>query len=352
MKQFLFIVIVLSLFTFSFGQEAKPLTQAEYVKMLYELQKDSAAAQDLIEAIRRRGIGFELTDGLRSLTRTKSRNDAELKRTLEAAARRRDNPEAARLPSDKEAAEVLDKARQSTLDALADMPDFAVKQQVQRSAAYAGTNNFRNLDRLVVAVSYRSDGREEYKVLSLNGVAQNNAQAKQTYEEVGGTSSTGEFVTVLAKIFKPESETAFAAVDTDLVNQRRAIIFEFAIDRDKAQQRITASGYLTDSTITGMKGKIWIDRENFRVLRVETGATEIPENFPIRSADRTIDYEWVNIGDEKHLLPSLSDVRLTFRESGQMFETRNLIRFKDYQKFGTEIILVDDDETVIEKPEN
>lgn len=353
MKQVLIIALILSSFTIVFAQTAqeKPLTQAEYVKMLYETEKNPQAKQNLIDAIRRRGIGFVLTNGLRSLTTSKSRNDAELKRTIEEADRRRQNPATAQLPSAKEAAEALEKARKNTLDALEEMPDFVVKQQIQRSAAFAGTNNFRNLDRLVVAVSYRASGQEEYKVLSVNGILQNNPQAKQSYAETGGTSSTGEFVTILAKIFKPESETKFEAIDTDLIRDRRAIVFDYFIERDKAAQQITFFGYIGDSTITGMRGRIWIDRENFRVLRVESEATEIPENFPVRSAKRTIDYDWVSISDQKYLLPLLSDVRLTSRQRSDLYETRNLIRFKDYQKYGTEVIILDDDTEVIPEEE-
>jgi len=344
-------LILLSTLSFVFAQVdgQKPLTQAEYVKLLYDLQKNPGNKSALIEAVRVRGIGFELTDGLRGLTRTKGANDAELLRTVEEANRRKQNPAESKLPSQKEAWEVLLKARELTLAAVEEMPDFVVKQQIQRSAAYAGTNNFRNLDKLVVAVSYRASGEEEYKVLSVNGIQQLNPANKRTYEEVGGTSSTGEFVTVLAIIFKPESETRFDLVDTDLIRNRRAIVFDYSITRDKAKQRITASGYFNDTTITGMKGRIWIDRENFRVLRVESAATEIPESFPIRSANRTIDYDWVTISNEKYLLPSLSDVRLTSREKQQVFETRNLIRFKDYQKYGTEVIIGDDDEEVKEE---
>src|SRR5215211_1014713 len=214
MKKVLIIALILSSINYIFAQTAqeKPMSQTEYVKMLYDLEKNPGVKQVLIDSIRRRGIGFELTSGLRSLTTSKGKNDAELKRTLEEAERRRKNPTTAQLPSNKESAEVLEKTRKNTLDALEEMPDFVVKQQIQRSAAYAGTNNFRNLDKLVVAVSYRSSGEEEYKVLSVNGVLQNNPEAKQSYAETGGTSSTGEFVTVLAKIFKPESETKFEVV--------------------------------------------------------------------------------------------------------------------------------------------
>ena len=343
------IFVIAFIFTFSilaFAQD-KPLTQAEYVKMLYEVQKTPAKKSELIEAVRKRGLGFELTDGLRSLTISKSRNDSELKRTIEEAERRRANPSAAKLPSEKDAKEVLETTRTNTLAAVEEMPDFVVKQQIARSAAYAGTNNFRSQDNIVVAVSYRASGQEEYKLLSKNGILQQNPESKGTYEEVGGTSSTGEFVTVLAKIFKPESETTFELIDTDLINKRPALVFDYLITRDKAQQVVTSTDTIKSTAITGMQGRIWIDREKSRVLKVESNATELPTDFPITRAKRTIDYDWVKISEVKYLLPVLSDVRLTFRQGSQAFETRNLIRFRNYQKYGTEVIILDDDETEV-----
>ena len=63
---------------FAFAQDTqsapKPIAQSEYVRMLYEIDKDPSKKDALIEAIRQRGIGFELTDGLRSLTASKSRS--------------------------------------------------------------------------------------------------------------------------------------------------------------------------------------------------------------------------------------------------------------------------------------
>jgi len=79
------------------------------------------------------------------------------------------------------------------------------------------------------------------------------------------------------------------------------------------------------------------------VLRIESEATEIPVTFPITSAKRIIDYDWVTISDGKYLLPSLSDVRLVARESGKLIETRNVIRFKEYQKYGSDVKILDDD---------
>ena len=355
MKKVISLILILFLIGFVSAQtvQLKPLAQSEYVKLLYELEKNPGKKDEVVEAIRRRGIAFELTDGLRGLTASKSKSDADLRRALEEAARRKADPERAKLPSEKESAEILAKTREATLTAVEEMPDFVVKQQIARSAAYAGTNNFRNLDRLIVAVSYRAEGREEYRILSRNGILETNPSLKQSYEEVGGTSSTGEFVTVLAKIFKPESDTKLELVDTDVIRSRRALVYDYSIVRDKAKQVITVAGAFDDTAITGMKGRIWIDRENFRVLRIESAATEIPDGFRIRAANRTIDYDWVTIADEKYLLPLLSDVRLTSKEDRQMYETRNVIRFKDYQKFGSEVKILDDDEALPEeKPQN
>lgn len=338
-------LLVVSFFCIAALAQEKPLTQAEYVRMLYAIEKTPATKAELIDALRRRGIDFVVTDGIRGLTRSKGANDDELKRALEEAERRRQNPAAVKLPTELEVTGIIEKTRKKTLEAVEEMPDFVVKQQIQRSAAYAGTGNFRNLDKLVVAVSYRSSGEETYRLLSKNGAIQQSAEAKGSYEEAGGTSSTGEFVTMLATIFKPESDAEFSPVQTDLVRGRETVIFDFSVARDKAKQQVVSGGpgEFTQSTITGMKGRVWIDRKEYRVLKVESEATEIPEGFPIRTARRTIDYDWTTIADEKYLLPLVSDVRLTFREKSSVYETRNLIRFTNYQKFGTEIIIGPED---------
>lgn len=323
------------------------MTQGEYVKLLNDLQKNPRIREEIVETVRRRGIDFLVTDGLLGLTKTKSSADAELARTLKEAGRRKENPTAFQLPSAKESTEVLAKSREATLTAVEEMPDFVVKQMIQRGVSYAGTSNFTNLDRLVVAVSYRSpdvsgaNGAEEYRVLSLNGILQETPKAKSNYFDVGGTSSTGEFVTVLATIFKSQNEAEFEPIDTDVIRERRAIVYSFKISAEKKPESISYGN--VDSTVTGMQGKIWIDRENFRVLRVESNATDIPVDFKVRAAKRTIDYDWVKINNEKFLLPLLSDVRLTSRDGKNLYETRNVIRFKDYQKFGSEVKILDDD---------
>ena len=344
MNRFLITIFAVLLFgVATFGQE-KPLSQAEYVKMLYELPKNPDGKGGIVEALRRRGIEFALNDGVRSLTRSKSANDDELKRALEEADRRRQNPEASRLPSTAETNAILEKARINNANAVDEMPDFVVKQIITRSESFAGTGNWRPYDNLIIAVSYSSEKGEQYRVLAQKGIPVNDSVKASSYSGLDGATSGGEFVEDLHKIFKPASKTTFELLTTDLVRGRRTLVYEYQITIDNNKDGgVGLKGPVYQATPAGEKGRIWIDRESCRVLRIEYVLTDIAKAFPVKAVSKTIEYDMVDIAGEKYLLPTLSDFRGTVESFGRRFESRNLIRFKNYQKYGTEVKILDDD---------
>src|SRR6188474_805255 len=213
------------------AQTQQPLTSKEFVNLLYMLPRSPQMRDELIEELRTRGIGFALTDGMRSLVATKSGNDSLLRRTLEEAERRRVNPTASALPSETEGQELLQRTRNVTLMAANAMPDFLVKQIIKRSVAYGNTANWIPQDNLTIAVGYRANAGEQYKVLTVNGMAPppgEDAEAtsdfsKNKYVPKGASSSGVEYISALADIFKPESKTEFRMVDTDTVQTRRTV---------------------------------------------------------------------------------------------------------------------------------
>ncbi len=342
---FAFAIVVLAVGVF--GQE-KPLTQAEYVKMLYALQKDPTQKASIIDALRKRGIDFVVTDGLRGLTRSKGANDEELNHALDEADRRHANPEAAKMPSPKDAADVLEKARVNTLAALEDMPDFVVKQIITRSVAYAGTGNWKPDDTVIIAVSYSTEKGEQYKVLFLDG-APVQYEKGSNYSNLPGSTTGGEFVETLQKLFKPESQTKFDVLATDTIRGRACLVFDYEILVENAKDGVgfkTENGSKDFSFTTvpaGEKGRVWIDRKDGRVLRISYQATDIPKDFQVRAFESSIDYDWVSIADQKFLLPVTSDAKFTSAEGGKLYQSRNLIRFKSYQRYGTEVKILDDD---------
>lgn len=341
-----------------YGQEPKPLTSQEVVKLLYQLERNPQTRDEIVEEIRKRGIGFQLTSGMRSLIATKSGNDALIRRTIEEAERRRVNPAASTLPNETEGKELLERTRNVTLAAANAMPDFLVKQIIKRSVAYGTTANWIPQDNLTLAVGYRANAGEEYRVLSVNGMppSEENAKPSSDYSKYvpKGASSTGvEYISAIADVFKPESKTEFKMVDTDLIQNRRTVIYEYVVKREFSQLTLSVADTGLRATV-GSRGRMWIDRELDRVLRFEQIATEIPADFPITAASSTIDYDWVSINERKYLLPTHSQILLTTNQVRFVLQSKNDVRFRSYQKFGAELKVVDevgeDDEPLEEPP--
>ena len=345
-KAFLAVILLWSCVPAS-AQDQKPLTNQEFVKLLYQLPRSPEMRDELIDQIRQRGIGFPLTDGMRSLVATKSGNDAQLRRTLEEAERRRVNPTASTLPSETEGGELLERTRNVTLAAANAMPDFLVKQIIRRSVAYGNTANWIPQDNLTIAVGYRANAGEQYKVLTVNGMpVGEDAEASRDYSKnkyvpKGASSSGVEYISALADIFKPESKTEFRMVDTDVIQSRRTVVYEYAVKREFSRYELGVVD-LDARAVVGTRGRLWIDRELDRVLRFEQIATEIPPDFPVTAARSLIDYDWVMINERKYLLPTRSEVYITSANPKFVVQSRNDIRFRNYQKFGAELKVVDE----------
>jgi len=343
-RPFLLIIIALSFCALSsLAQTSQsPLTSKEFVTLLYQLPAHPDRRDEIIEEIRRRGINFPLTDGMRSLVATKSGSDPLLRRTLEEAERRRVNPTASALPPESEGNELLERTRNATLAAADAMPDFMVKQLIKRSEAFGNTSNWIAVDNLTIAVVYRSTVGEEYKVLTVNGLplGQEARETKEYGDYVGGATSTGEYVSGLASIFKPQARADFRMVDTDLLRNRRTLVFEFEVKKPLSD--LTLKADRNSVANVGSRGRVWIDRETNRVLRFEQIATEIPSDFPITAASSLINYDWVTINEKSYLLPSQADIFITSFHRSQTVQTRNDIRFRGYQKFGAELKVIDE----------
>nr|MBA3353458.1 hypothetical protein [Blastocatellia bacterium] len=163
----------------------------------------------------------------------------------------------------------------------------------------------------------------------------------------------GEFVEDLAKIFKPDSKTQFELLTTDTVRSRRTLVYEYTINIENNKSGgVGLKGPVFQSSPAGEKGKIWIDRDSFRVLRIEYRLTDIAPTFAVKAVTKTIDYEMVDIAGDKYLLPIISDFRGTVQNGERRFESRNVIRFRNYNKYGSDVTIVEEDSEPVpdEKP--
>src|SRR2546430_7280953 len=128
-------------------------------------------------------------------------------------------------------------------------------------------------------------------------------------------------------------------VDTDTLHERRTIVYEYEVKKEFSHQTLGwgEGGSITAETIAGYRGRIWVDRENNRVLRLEDISTEIDPGFPITAASKTIDYDWVTINEQQHLLPSRAVVELTSGLRGQTEKTGNEFLSRAYRRLARKV---------------
>ncbi|HEX8687555.1 MAG TPA: hypothetical protein VF654_13700, partial [Pyrinomonadaceae bacterium] len=134
----------------------------------------------------------------------------------------------------------------------------------------------------------------------------------------------------------------FKPLDTDTLRGRRAVVYSYEIKKANSSWLLEAAD--RGSVVTAHRGKVWVDRERARVLRVESEAVGLPDSFPIRAASTSVDYDWVTIpGRGEYLLPSRSVAVLTALYHGDLYQNRNDIAFRNYQKYGSELKIIEDD---------
>lgn len=228
----------------------------------------------------------------------------------------------------------IEQARYHALEYSDDLPNFRVTQLVTRYFRGLASKDWEKRDSLELELSYSARDGEKYRLIKLDG-----APTKMSYDQVGGSTSTGEFGALMSSLFSPQSKTDFRETGREALNGRQTAIYDFRV------KKVNSNSELSDrqtgrTVIAGYQGTVWIDLESKRVLRIELAHENIPPSFPLTMAENSVDYDWVTIAGERYLLPVRAEVLLG-RERERQY-SRNLIEFRHYQKFDTDVKLVPD----------
>jgi hypothetical protein len=296
---------------------------AEVARLVEEQHLSERLDDAVIEQLASEGAGPETIDALE--------RQREVSHHLATAAPVKMLELPAAAPPEAERAEVLEKARASALRYLAGLPDFVCTQTVHRYMRGRHAAAWKMLDVLRWEVGY-SGKQEQYKLISINGqAARNDAQARN------GTTSNGEFGSILEMIFNPQSAAQFDWQRRATLRGRAAYVFSYAIDQPHSRYTLNELHALRkDRQITvAVRGFVYIDPETSETLRLTTEVTGIPPKFSITESRSAVDYGSAKIGGQVYFLPRRSDLAMV--ESGTLH--RNVLEFGNYRKFATEATL-------------
>jgi hypothetical protein len=222
---------------------------------------------------------------------------------------------------------VIDMAAEAAFSFSRTLPNYVVKQFTTRyetGAAHGGQTSWSALD-TVSADVVSENGKESYRNLLVDGKPPKEAIEKS------GTWSTGEYSSVLLDILQPQTATDFHNKRTTTIVNRAAFHYDFSVEQENSHWGIHSEGQSYSPEYTGA---IWIDKENYRVLRIEISARNIPKGFPLDTVESAVDYDYVIISGNKYLLPVHAEALSC--ERGTSGCSRNVIEFRNYRKFGAD----------------
>jgi hypothetical protein len=253
-------------------------------------------------------------------------------------------------PSALEQAAIMDEVRKYALSYSRQLPDFICTQVTRRFAAPApGTRgggradsepSFQLLDTLTSRLSY-FEQKEDKKLVLIN-----NTLTTQDYKTLGGSTSTGEFGSMLRDIFEYGTQAHFEWDHWATLRSRLAMAFAYRVEQARSQWHINFDRRL--DIVPAYHGLVYVDDKTHEILRVTLAAEGIPADFPVKVADTTLDYNYQDISGHTFLLPYTARTLM----SAEGYLTRNDEEFRIYRKYQVESELKFDDATPPPLPED
>ena len=206
-----------------------------------------------------------------------------------------------------------------------ELPDFICEQTTTTTGPKSTTV-------LKAEVTFEK-GHERYSNVTIDGrpPAANASASASAVKFI----SAGELGSDLVDLFRPPIVAEFQFRNETKLRKIPSSVYQFHIAAEK-----NTFWALRDSRGLTLhpeyEGELWLERQNGRLLRLELRPVHLPVNFPIASADITIDYRDTAIGNLGiFLLPSTSETKLCNHKTGLIRCTKSVLVFHDCRKFAT-----------------
>ncbi|HEX4946047.1 MAG TPA: hypothetical protein VFZ34_05265 [Blastocatellia bacterium] len=230
---------------------------------------------------------------------------------------------------------VIEEVRKIVKDYVDGLPDFICTQEVERFIDTDGSGAWQRMDMLRYELTYNRK-KESYKVANTNGLI------GPPRPMMAGATSAGEFASALDELFDPKTEAYFTPAGKEKLGTHQALIYDYYVAQNKSKLDVKIGD--DPPFIAGYSGSVWIDADTKQILRIEQAIEDPPPQYRTFSGDKIIDYELVKLRgtDVEVLLPVKAEVMMLNR--AQRAYSRNVIFFKFYRKFETDIKFVTSDE--------
>jgi hypothetical protein len=217
-------------------------------------------------------------------------------------------------------ADLLGKVRAKVRENLARLPNYTCIETIERAARLKPPDKFTISDNIRLEVAY-VEGKE---LFGWPGAAK--IEEPDIRKFVRGAIGNGDFAITPRNVFFTPSAKIHLAGETDLEG-KHAVRFEFSVPRNANVYTIES-----DSGIdyVGLQGSFWVDSGTLDLIRIESGAFDIPPKLGVESSTTTLNYGTVSIGSSTFLLPQHSEFVITLVNG---YGNRNRMTFHGCRQF-------------------
>jgi hypothetical protein len=229
--------------------------------------------------------------------------------------------------------DVISKARDLAFSFSQTLPNYVVKQVTNRYSTVPDSHKAYAWQALnvVTADLVYENGNEHYTNTMVNG--------KPTeYVRQTGSWSEGEFANMLLAVFSYPTRADFTDQKDVIIRDRKAWRYEYSVAQENSSWTLHADG---KDVKPAYVGSVWIDKQTFRVLRLEMAARGLASDFPLDTAEEAVDYGFVTIAGQDLLLPVDSDGLSCTRNTTEC--TRERTEYTNYRKFDASSNITFDD---------
>jgi hypothetical protein len=229
--------------------------------------------------------------------------------------------------------DLLGRVRLKVRENLTRLPNYTCMEAIERAARRKPTDKFTISDNIRLEVAY-VEGNE---LFGWPGAAK--IEEPDIRKFVRGAIGNGDFAITPRNIFFTPSAKINLAGETDL-DGKHAIRFEFSVPRNANVYTIESESGID---YVGLQGSFWVDSGTLDLIRIESGAFDIPSKLGVESSVTTLNYGPVSIGSSTFLLPQHSEFVITLVHG---YGNRNRMTFHGCRQFSGVSVLKFEEPTI------
>ena len=238
-------------------------------------------------------------------------------------------------PSSVEQGAILDAVREYVANYDNNLPDFVCTEVEHRLIApkpgtrYGGRPgsdpSYQESDTVTNRLSY-FEHKEEKKPILVNS-----RPVFTSYDNLNGSTSNGDFGTMLRDLFSRRSQARFEWARWATLRGRLTMVFGFRVAQSNSTFTIEVKD-IKREIVVAYSGEVFVDKETRKVTRLLQVAQNIPPDFPVRHAQERLDYDYADIGGHQYLLPYRGELIM----EGEEAFSKNLLDFLHYKKYSAD----------------